>query len=265
MSIFDAVILGLVQGLSEFLPISSSGHLMLVESILGVQCDTVFFGLAVHLGSLFAVISIFYKDILRLFKRPYKNILMLIVATIPAGAVGVLFEELFSEIFSTPTILIFTFLSTAILLFVAQRVRSKKTITPIGYPTALLMGIGQAFAILPGLSRSGTTICVGLLCNKKRDDVSKFSFLMSIPVILGGVILKSISLGVSISQGASLTTLGVDILPTIIATIFAGLSGYMSIRWMLTLTKKAKFTPFCIYLFILSLVLFVNSYVVPMW
>ena len=265
MSIFDAVILGLVQGLTEFLPVSSSGHLLLAESILGVRCDTLFFSLSVHLGTLIAVCIVFCKDILVLFKKPYKNILMLIVATIPAGAVGVLLEDFLGEIFNTPTILIFTFLLTAVLLFVAQRVRSKKTITPIGYPTALLMGIGQAFAILPGLSRSGTTICVGLLCNKKKDEISKFSFLMSIPVILGGIILKSIELTISISQGATLTTLGVDILPTIIATIFAGISGYMAIRWMIRLISKGRFTAFSVYLAVLSLVVFVNSYVVSMW
>ena len=265
MDIFDAIILGFVQGLTEFLPVSSSGHLSLTQSILNVRCDTVFFSLSVHLGTLVAVCAVFYKDIVALFKKPYKNLLLLLVATIPAGAVGVLFESTLSEFFSSTTILIYTFLATAILLFIAQNVKSKKSISTIGYPSALLMGIGQAFAILPGLSRSGTTIAVGLLCKKRRDEVAKFSFLMSIPIILGGVLLKSIHLGVSISQGVPISALGIDILPTIIASIVAGLSGYLSIKWMLRLINKAEFTSFSVYLVILSLVVFVNSYVVPMW
>lgn len=265
MSILHAIILGIVQGLTEFLPVSSSGHLALFQSILGVKGDTLFFGLMVHLGTLVAVCSVFFKDIIALFKKPYKNLLQLVVATIPACAVGVLFEGYIDEIFASEEILIYTFLASSILLFVAQRVRRKKQSRYITYPTATFMGLGQALAILPGLSRSGTTMAIGILSGKRREEVAKFSFLMSIPVILGGAILKAISVGISISEGVPLASLGIDIIPTLVASIFAGLSGYVSIKWMLDIVKRCNFTGFSIYLFVLSLVVFVNSYVVSMW
>lgn len=266
MKISEAIILGLVQGLTEFLPVSSSGHLSLFEAILGVEGDPLFFGLFVHLGTLVAVCCVFFKDILRLFKRPYKNLLMLMVATIPAGIVGVLLDDLIGSTFSSTDILCYTFLGSAVLLWVSQVISGRKSLSPrITYPTAIAMGVGQAFAILPGLSRSGTTIAVGLMGGKSRDEVAKFSFLMSIPVILGGVVIELIQIVASLSNGATVTTLGIDILPTVIASIFAGISGYVAIRWMLSLIKRCDLRWFSAYLFVLSLVVFVNSYVVCMW
>lgn len=266
MSILDAIILGFVQGLTEFLPVSSSGHLALFEAILGVEGDGLFFGLFVHLGTLVAVCCVFFKDILNLFKKPYKNLLMLAVATIPAGVVGVLLDDFISSVFGSTSILCYTFLATAIILWLSQSISKRKKLSShITYPTAIFMGIGQAFAILPGLSRSGTTIAVGLSLDKRRDEVAKFSFLMSIPVILGGVIMEIMNTVLKLSEGANITTLGIDIFPTIIASIFAGISGYLSIRWMLSLINRCDFRGFSVYLFVLSLTVFVNSYIVPIW
>lgn len=266
MSILDAIILGLVQGLTEFLPVSSSGHLAIAESILGVEGNWLFFGLFVHLGTLVAVCCVFFKDILNLFKKPYKNLLMLAIATIPAGVVGVLFNDLIDSIFDSTSILCYTFLATAVILWVSQSISKRnRPFSPLNYPTATLMGIGQAFAILPGLSRSGTTIAIGLSLRKNRDEVAKFSFLMSIPVILGGVIMEVIDVGIKLGEGVTASALGISILPTIIASIFAGFAGYISIRWMLSLINRCDFRGFSVYLFVLSLTVFVNSYVVPMW
>lgn len=266
MNVLNAIILGLVQGLTEFLPVSSSGHLSLLQSILGVEGDGLFFGLFVHLGTLVAVCCVFFKDILNLFKKPYKNLLMLAVATIPAGVVGVLLDDFIGSLFNSTTILCYTFLLTAVLLWISQTISKRKKLSPrVTYPTATLMGISQALAILPGLSRSGTTIAVGIICKKRRDEVAKFSFLMSIPVILGGVIMEIISLIISLNEGTTVTSLGIDIMPTIIASIFAGVSGYVAIRWMLSLIKHCDFRIFSAYLLVLSLIVFVNSYIVPMW
>ena len=136
---------------------------------------------------------------------------------------------------------------------------------PLSYTTAGIMGVGQMLAILPGLSRSGTTITAGILCKHKREDVAKFSFLMSIPVILGGALVEVLKMVKELSAGATLTTLGIDVVPTLVAMLCAALSGYFAIRWMLKLISKCNFKWFSVYLVVVSLVCIVNYFIVPIW
>lgn len=266
MEIWEAILLGIVQGLTEFLPVSSSGHLTLVQEILGVGTNAMFFNLMVHVGTLVAVCVVFFKDILALFKKPYKNLLLLVIATIPAGICGILLDDFIDGLFSSGSVLCFTFLLTAVLLFVADYIGKKNTETrELSYPSAISMGIGQMFAILPGLSRSGTTIAVGIASKNKREDVAKFSFLMSIPVIAGGALVEIIKILKAMGDGATLSALGVDVVPTIIAMICAGISGYFAIRWMLKLIQKCNFKWFSLYLVCLSALCFVNYFIVSIW
>ncbi len=266
MNILEAIILGIVQGLTEFLPVSSSGHLTLVQEILGVGTDAMFFNLMVHVGTLIAVCVVFYKDILGLFKKPFKPLFMLIIASIPAAIAGLLLDDLIDSVFSSASVICFTFLATAGLLLLAEYV-GKKNSEPklLDYPSAAIMGVGQMLAILPGLSRSGTTITAGILCKHKREDVAKFSFLMSIPVILGGALVELLKMVKALGDGATLAGLGIDVLPTLVAMICAAISGYFAIRWMLKLISKCNFKWFSVYLVVLSAVCIVNYFIVPIW
>lgn len=266
MQIWEAIVLGLVQGLTEFLPVSSSGHLTLFQQIFGIAGDSMFFNLMVHVGTLIAVCVVFFKDILGLFKKPYKGLLMLIVASIPAAIAGLLLDDFISDLFSSGSIMCFTFLLTAGLLFFADFIGKKNTEPRmLSYPSAISMGIGQMFAILPGLSRSGTTIAVGIACKNKREDVAKFSFMMSIPVIAGGALVEVLKLVKALGDGATLSSLGVDVLPTLIAMLCAAVSGYFAIRWMLHLIQKCNFKWFSLYLVCLSILCFVNYFIAPIW
>lgn len=267
MNIFEAIVLGIVQGLTEFLPVSSSGHLTLFQEIFGLNTtNAMFFNLLVHVGTLIAVCVVFYKDILGLFKKPFKNLFMLIIASIPAAIAGLLLDDFLDSVFSSASIICFTFLITAGLLLLAEYM-GKKNSEPklLDYKTAGVMGVGQMLAILPGLSRSGTTITAGILCKHKREDVAKFSFLMSIPVILGGALVEVLKILKELNAGATLATLGIDVVPTLVAMLCAAVSGYFAIRWMLKLIAKCNFKWFSVYLVVVSLVCMVNYFIVPIW
>jgi len=266
MQIWEAIVLGLVQGLTEFLPVSSSGHLTLFQQIFGIAGDSMFFNLMVHVGTLVAVCAVFFKDILELFKKPYKSLLMLIIASIPAAVAGLLLDDYISDLFSSGSIITFTFLVTAGLMLLADYLGKKNTEPQLlSYKTATFMGLGQMLAILPGLSRSGTTIAVGIACKNKRSDVAKFSFLMSIPVIAGGALVEILKLIKALGNGATMSSLGIDILPTLIAMLCAAVSGYFAIRWMLRLIEKCNLKWFSVYLVCLSVICFVNYFIVPIW
>lgn len=258
MEILWAVILGIVQGLTEFLPVSSSGHLLLVEDIAKVQTDGLLTMLVLHLGTLVAVCIVMWDNIKKLFCPPYKNLLYLILATIPSALIGLLLSDTIDTIFSDGKILPFTFLLTSILLFLCQKVRTRTSI--FGAKHATFMGIGQTFALLPGLSRSGTTIACGIMSGADKEKVGDFSFLMSAPIILGGTLVNLYKV-----FSANVESSAISIPTLLIGMLTACIVGLISIKKMLTLVKKARFTPFCIYLLVLSAVCFVNYYLLPIW
>lgn len=197
MSYLDAVILGIIQGLTEFLPVSSSGHLVLAEALLGVKQPGVSFEILLHLGTLLAVLIYFRERIgrmiLSLFNSELKTerrwILYIIIGTIPAGLVGYTLDDFFEQAFSKPILAAAMLIVTGLILLSTKLVRKReKTLTPV---SSILIGIGQAMAIMPGISRSGTTISAGLLLGIKPAEAAEFSFLLSIPAIGGAVVLKS--------------------------------------------------------------------------
>jgi len=196
LTYLDAIVLGILQGLTEFLPISSSGHLVLAEEILKVKQPGVSFELLLHLGTLLAVFIFFRARIMQLIralfdssmKRERAVIGYLIIGTVPAGLVGVLFEDFFDRAFSNPAMTAAMLIVTGLFLlstrFVAKRANH------VQLPTAIIMGLGQACAIMPGISRSGSTIVAGMLSGVDPSEAAEFSFLLAIPAILGAVVLK---------------------------------------------------------------------------
>lgn len=283
MSFWDAIFMGIIQGLTEFLPVSSSGHLALFKILFDVQTDTgMLFDILLHLGTLIAVFAVFYKDIFRMVREgfaiigdffrnvaifagnvfqkrdePYyrlidnsyrKFVMLVIVSTIPTGIIGYVAADVVEAasemLLVTGSCLIFT----SLLLFVSDRIEDgMKTPKNVTYSNAFFIGICQGFATLPGLSRSGTTIAACLLSKFNRKFAVKYSFIMSIPAILGAVVLKLTDL-------SELSATPSDISCYLAGVLCAAVVGYICIRTMLVVVKRKKFTIFAIYCLIIGLV-----------
>ena len=254
MTIFIAIVLGLVQGFTEFLPVSSSGHLVLLEKIFGITQNCLLFDIVLHLGTLVAVFICYYKDIVYLIKNPFSREAKLIyTATIPTVLIAILFNDFFENAFKGNALFV-SFFITAIMLVLAEILSHKYyQYKPLDYKKAFIVGVFQGIAIMPGVSRSGATITSCVVQGVKRNESSKFSFLISIPIILASALKECLILpssDVSIPFGCFL-----------IGFIFAVFSGILSIKLMLKIIKKAKYYWFSIYLIILSIVLLLNQYV----
>ena len=254
--ILTMIILGIVQGLTEFLPVSSSGHLILLQDIFGIRENVLFNTIVLHFGTLLAVVVFYFKDLLGLFKREnHKTIWLLVVATIPAALLGLILND-WIEQYGTTKMLAFTFLTTAIILFVTTIYRKKhQIITPISSKNALLMGLTQCVALLPGISRSGSTIAGGVLSKADPKSVTRFSFFMSIPIILGSLILECFKVDFS----------NVNILAIIAGLVVSFISGLLAIKLMMKVAEKCNFKWFGVYLSLLSFFCFINEFVVNIW
>ncbi|MEW6413426.1 MAG: undecaprenyl-diphosphate phosphatase [Candidatus Zixiibacteriota bacterium] len=246
MSYFDAAILGILQGLTEFLPVSSSGHLVLAQAILGVKQSGVSFEVLVHLGSLLAVLVYFRSRIFRLVKSLFDNgmvaerkiVLGLIVATLPAVIAALLFKDFFEAAFSNPLMTSIMLFVTGIILISTVLVKKRSGVVTI--PKALLMGIGQAVAIIPGISRSGTTIATGIMAGVEPAVAAEFSFLLSIPAILGAVVFKSRDL--LALEPSLMPQYVLGMITTFVASLFA-------VYAVLAVIKRGKFVLFGYYCF----------------
>ncbi len=257
MKIWHAAVLGIVQGLTEFLPVSSSGHLVLLSRLFGLEVDT-FINLVFHLGTLVAVVAIFWKDILALFKKPFKTLGFLVLASIPAAIVGFLLEDKIDELFNngkySGIILACLFLVTATVLISTEIfVKRRQTSLPLCMRTVIPMGLAQAVAVLPGISRSGSTICAGTLAGGKGEEVAKFSFLMSIPVILGGFVVSVVKIIIDRNELPVIengVTFGVGMALGFVVSAAVGL---FAIKVMLKAISKANYKWFAIYLILLAI------------
>lgn len=251
MSIFQAIILGIVQGFTEFLPVSSSGHLVMFETFFGIQ-EQMLLTIALHLGTLIAVFVVFWKDILFLLKNPCSPLAKkLIFASVPTVIMVVLLEGVVESSFSS-YFFILGFIFTAIVLFVADRYyKQKRFDISISYKSSFWIGVAQGVALFPGISRSGSTICMGLLLGEDREQVAKFSFLLSIPIILASSIYEMIF---------CLGNCRIAVAPMVVGMIVSLVSGIVSIKFMLNIIKKAKLSYFSIYLICIAvfLVLYFN-------
>ena len=185
----EAILLGILQGLTEFLPVSSSGHLVICQSLLGMKGDLLIFDVFVHVGTLFAVVVVFWQDIVDIFRHLFSRYtLLLIVGCIPAALMGLLLDDVFTALFSSVTAVALALILTGLLLLISDRFNGTRTLKEMRFSDALTIGIFQGLAITPGLSRSGSTIFGALLCGFKRSEAAKFSFIISIPVILGAAL-----------------------------------------------------------------------------
>ncbi len=245
MEIWQAIVLGAVQGFAEFLPISSSGHLMLLQNWFGITENNLFYSIMLHLGTLVPVIVVLWGEIMALFKKPIK-LWYLVLATIPAGIVGVvfaLFVDLDGLFASNIWLLSIVFLLTAgEMLFSELYCKKKEMINGINAKSAFIMGCGQALGVVPGLSRSGTTISAGCLAKVKKSKNANFTFLMSIPIILAAALMEVVN-------GVTKGTLGsIDVVPLLLGVLTAMVCGYIAIKFMMRLIKKANYKWFSVYL-----------------
>ncbi len=247
------MILGLVQGLTEFLPVSSSGHLILVRELMGLNNGESFllFDVTAHLGTLVAVAIVLYKPILGLFKKPYKNMVMLVVATVPAVIVGFTCKDYIEQYFSTAKYLCFFFMFTAVIMLVSEfAAKRNKSPKDLGWGGAVAMGLMQGAGVFPGVSRSGSTIFGGTVAGTDSSKVATFSFLMSIPVICGSLLLSVID----VAQAGTINQ--INWFEIFVGAASAFVSGYFAVRVMLKLIAKANFKWFSLYLFIISILTF---------
>jgi undecaprenyl-diphosphatase len=245
VNILECLILGIVQGLTEFLPVSSSGHLVLFQKIFGIEEGALTFDVALHLATLIAVFAVFWKDIISVITKPFSRLtLLLVVGTIPTMAMGFLLKDFFEKTFESGATLGVEFLFTGLILWYTESVKSKgKGVEKTTYADAALIGVAQGIAILPAVSRSGLTIAGALFRGLDRDFAAKFSFLMSIPVILGAGLLD----GYKVMKDTGLS--GLDGGPYIIGMLAAAVSGYFAIKIMLKILAKGSLRKFSYYVF----------------
>ena len=268
MGYFEAVVLGLLQGLAEFLPISSSGHLALAQSLFGVEADKVLLlAVLLHLGTLIAVFVVYWKDLwelivelcvtikdlctgkgLRLEERPVRKLgVMIIVATIPTAVIGLLFNDFFEGLYSSIVAVGIGFLITGVLMFLAEKMGSvNRDIRKMNCRNALFIGVLQGIAIYPGISRSGSTLVGGLTTGLKREFAVKFAFLISIPSILGSVVLEAPK---ALEGDLDTALLG----PILAGMLVAAVSGYFAIKTMIRIVSNKKLSYFSYYVWILGL------------
>jgi undecaprenyl-diphosphatase len=278
MSTLQAILMGIVQGLTEFLPVSSSGHLAIIKNFFGVETDGgILFDVLLHVATLAAVCAVYYKDILRIItdffsicgdcianigiyfknmksieKSEYipicsnphrKLVVMLIISTIPTGIMGVLLDDVVESVSGNLLVVGLCLIGTGGILFISDLIdNGGKKLKDANLGDSMLIGIAQGFAVLPGISRSGTTITGCLLCGFDRKLAVKYSFIMSVPAILGALVLELFKLpgsgGAGVSAGAC-----------IIAMILAAVIGFFALKLVSGLAIKRNFKPFWIYCF----------------
>ena len=256
MNIIDAIILGIIQGLTEFLPVSSSGHLELGKAILGdnsVPEESLLFTVVLHFATALSTIVVFRKDILYLIKGALKFkwnddlqfITKIAISMIPAVVVGLFFEEQLEQLFGGNILLVGCMLIvTAILLFLADK--AKDTNKKVSFRNAFVIGISQAIAMLPGISRSGATISTSVLLGNDKTKAARFSFLMVVPLIFGKIAKDVLSGDLTYESG--------NFIPLSIGFIAAFVAGLFACTWMITLVKKSKLSYFAIYCIIVGLI-----------
>ncbi len=274
MTLLEAIILGLVQGLAEFLPISSSGHLTLLQHFFGIEGESVLvFAVLLHLGTLISVFIVYWKDIVELFielcfviadiftgrglgtkKNETRRLgYMIIVATIPTAIIGLVFNDLFVSFYSSLLAVGIGLLFTGTILWISERLNSSRAgIREMRFSSAILVGICQGIAITPGVSRSGSTLFGGLISGLNRELAVKFAFLISIPSILGSVILEAPA---AFEQGMSMSLL----VPVLAGVVVAAASGLVAIKTMISFVSKQKLCYFSYYTWVLGIAVIIYS------
>ena len=279
MSIWEALILGIVQGITEFLPVSSSGHLVLLQKIFGITEPALVFDTAVHGGTLIAVLVVLRQDIWNILRRIFQPItLYLIIATIPTVIAALIFKSRIERAFASGTFLCLAFLITSALLFLSEKLY--RLSQGKGYPSrleaaapgrfqdemnwldAMVIGLLQAVAIVPGISRSGATISAAIARRLNRDFAARFSFLLSIPAILGALVLQAKDLmdagAASAAQAGGQG--GIGLVPLAVGVVSACLAGFFSVRITLKIVREHSLLGFSLYTGILGALVMVDRF-----
>ncbi len=264
MSIFEAIILGAIQGLTEFLPISSSGHLIIVPNLLGWGSSPLFFDTTLHLGTALALVVFFFKDLWEIFLSLIKDVwnkedsfnnyssegkmgLYILLGSLPAAITGYFFEDFFETVFRHTTYVALFLIAGSVLMFLAEHLGKWKNNKEIGYFEGILIGLFQTLALFPGVSRSGSTISGGMLFGLSREKAAKFSFLLSVPIVVAAGFYKLLT--------------SMDLISTISFSVIASgflssfVFGMIAISFMLKFLKKKGLHIFVIYRIIFALIL----------
>jgi undecaprenyl-diphosphatase len=262
VSLWRVILLGILQGFTEFLPVSSSGHLVIIPHVLGWEDPGLALNVMLHLGTMVAIVAYFFQDLWQLFVAalrslqrrtlvdPYARVAwMLVVATIPGAVLGLLLEDFFEELFGRPVAAAGFLLGTSLLLVLSEYFSSRERLmTTLSWLEAIVIGFAQALAIMPGLSRSGSTISAGLLLGLRREDATRFSFLLAVPIILGSGLYQVVKLVFGDATGLTVSV------PVMLAgMVAAGLSGYLAIAGLLAYVRRHSLLPFAVYTAALAL------------
>ena len=266
MSWLEALILGIVQGLTEFLPVSSSGHLTILSNLFGLEGESnLTMIVALHVATVLSTLTILWKEVVWIFKDLFtkqswksyaglndgtKYAINILISMIPVGIVGFCFKDTVEEIFGSGLLIVgIMLLVTAALLAFSYfaKPRQREEISP---SHAFIIGIGQAVAVMPGLSRSGTTIATGLLLGNKKEKIAQFSFLMVIPPVLGEALLDVMDIA---EQGFSTAMSGISAFSLAVGFIAAFITGCLACKWMINIVKKGKLIWFAIYCVIVGI------------
>ena len=278
MNIIQAIILGIVQGLTEFLPVSSSGHLAIIQNLFHINTDGgLLFDVLLHIGTLIAIFLVFWKDIVKLvieffgiigdFFRRFsdpdlivlssayrKFVLLIIVSTIPTGILGYVGRHFVAYASSTLIIPGIGLIITAILLFICDRIGDGRNgIKKISYLNAFEIGMAQGVATIPGISRSGATISVGLILGIKKETAVKYSFIMSIPAVIGAAVLE-------IKDAGGTTVTVSTVVAYVVGMIVSAVVGYFAIRFMIGVVRRKRYIYFSIYCMVMGLVAIIGHF-----
>lgn len=275
MSWFEALILGIIQGLTEYLPVSSSGHLAIGQALFGMENgeDNLMFTVAVHVATVLSTLVVLWKEVNWLLRglasftghlvrgdadltknAGMRYVMNIIISMIPVGIVGVFFKDEVEEIFGSGLLIVgCCLLLTAILLIFSYYAKPRQK-EQISWKDALIIGIAQAFAVLPGLSRSGSTIATGLLLGNKKELLAQFSFLMVIPPILGEALLDTLKM----VKGENVLG-GIEVLPLVVGFVAAFVFGCLACKWMINIVKKGKLVYFGVYCAIVGVITIICS------
>ena len=275
MDVIAAIVLGAVQGLTEFLPVSSSGHLVLLQKIFGVSEPTMLFDIMLHIGTLAAVFAVLWKDVLSILKKLFQPLTAyLIIATVPAVIFALVLKKHIEAAFESGRFLGFAFLATAALLASAELLSRRarrasdaagnaddaggKTANTMNWLDALVIGFLQAVAVIPGVSRSGATLSGALFRRLDRDFAARFSFILSIPAILGALVLE---LAKFAKGGGAAAGGGIGMAAIVAGTASAAVTGFFAVRLMLKIVREKSLWGFAIYTGVLGLLVLVDQFV----
>lgn len=263
MDWIEALVLGLIQGLTEYLPVSSSGHLAIGSYLFGVEGEeNLAFTVAVHVATVLSTLVILWKEIDWIFRGLFKcklndetkYVINIIISMIPVGIVGVFFKDYVEEVFGSGLVIVGCMLLVTAALLTFSFYAKPRQKDKISIKDAFIIGLAQACAVMPGLSRSGSTIATGLLLGNKKESLAQFSFLMVIPPILGEALLDILK----VVKGEDAFG-GIDVLPLTVGFIAAFVSGCLACKWMINIVKKGKLIYFGIYCAIAGVVTLICS------